>query len=375
MANSGESVRRAREARGFTQLELARRAGISRQALGAIESSTYQPGVAVAIALARELRQSVERLFGDADQAASTRIEVPWPHENSAGRSVFPTRVALARVGGKVVAVAQPTVHLAMPAAAGMLERGQRDRAQVDTFRTAEEIDSTLLIAGCDPAVTMLADWLVRHRAPVSAVALRCSSGRALTALVEGRTHAAGVHLKDPNSDEYNLALTRIALGRRPATVVGFARWELGLATAVNNRLGIRGVADLARSGVRLVNREVGAGARAFLDEALAEVGTTGTSIDGYGSEVAGHLEVAAAIAAGHANAGVTIRLAADAYGLPFVPIREERYDLVILERDLQVPPVEAMLDALNSQRFAREVSQFCAYDTSQMGRTIARID
>jgi molybdate-binding protein len=124
-----------------------------------------------------------------------------------------------------------------------------------------------------------------------------------------------------------------------------------------------------------LVNREVGAGARAFLDEALAEVGITGTSIDGYGSEVAGHLEVAAAIAAGHANAGVTIRLAADAYGLPFVPIREERYDLVILERDLQVPPVEAMLDALNSQRFAREVSQFCAYDTSQMGRTIARID
>jgi putative molybdopterin biosynthesis protein len=375
MANSGEFVRRAREARGFTQIELARRAGISRQALGAIESGTYQPGVAVAIALARELRQSVERIFGDSDQAASTRIEVPWPHESSAGRSAFTTRVALARVGGKVVAIAQSAAHLTMPTAAGILERSQRDRAQVDTFRTTEEIDSTLLIAGCDPAVTMLADWLVRHRAPVSSIALRCSSGRALAALVEGRTHAAGLHLKDPNSDEYNLAQTRTALGRRPATVVGFARWELGLATAVGNRLGIRGMADLARSGVRLVNREVGAGARAFLDEALAELGIAAMVIDGYGSEVAGHLEVAAAIAAGHANVGVTIRLAADAYGLPFVPIREERYDLVILERDLQAPPVEAMLDALNSQRFAREVSQFCAYDTSQMGRAIAHID
>ena len=375
MANTGESVRRAREARGLTQLELARRAGISRQALGAIESGTYQPGVAVAIALSRELRQSVERLFGDADQAASSRFEVPWSREDSAGRTALLTRVALARVGGKVVAVAQSAVHLTMPTAAGMLERGQRDRAQVDTFRTQEEIDSTLLIAGCDPAVTILADWLVRHRAPVSAIALQCSSGRALAALVEGRTHAAGVHLKDPDSDEYNLALTRTALGRRPATVVGFARWELGLATAVGNRLGIRGVADLGRNGVRMVNREIGAGERAFLDEALAELGIDATVIEGYKSEAAGHLEVAAAIAAGHANVGVTIRLAADAYGLPFVPIREERYDLVILERDLQAPPIEAMLDALNSQRFAREVSQFCAYDTSQMGRTIAHID
>ncbi len=375
MANNGEILRRAREARGLTQLELARRAGISRQALGAIESGTYQPGVAVAIALARELRQSVERLFGDADQAGSNRIEVPWSRDDSTGRPGVPTRVALARVGGKVVAVAQSAAHLTMPIAVGMLERGQRDRAQVDTFRTQEEIDSTLLIAGCDPAVTMLADWLVRHRAPVSAIALHCSSSRALATLVEGRTHAAGVHLKDPNSDEYNLALTRTALGHRPATIVGFARWELGLATALGNRLGIRGVADLARNGVRLVNREVGAGARSFLDEALGESGIDPARIDGYDCEAAGHLEVAAAIAAGHANVGVTIRLAADSYGLPFVPIREERYDLVILERDLQAPPVGAMLDALNSQRFAREVSQFCAYDTSQMGRTIAHID
>jgi len=70
----------------------------------------------------------------------------------------------------------------------------------------------------------------------------------------------------------------------------------------------------------------------------------------------------------------VTIRLAADTYGLPFVPMREERYDLVILECDLDSTPLKAMLDALNSRRFSREVSQFCAYDTSQMGRTLTRI-
>jgi putative molybdopterin biosynthesis protein len=192
--------------------------------------------------------------------------------------------------------------------------------------------------------------------------------------LTEGRTHSAGIHLKDPGSDEYNLASTRTVLSRRAATIVSFARWELALATAVGNPLGIRGVADLARRGVRMVNLEVGAGARAFLDSALAESGIDGKRIEGYDIEIGGHLEVAAAIAAGHANVGVTIRLAADTYGLPFVPMREERYDLVILECDLDSTPVKAMLDALNSRRFAREVSQFCAYDTSQMGRTLTRI-
>jgi putative molybdopterin biosynthesis protein len=375
MADSGEILRGAREARGLTQLELARRAGISRQALGAIEAGTYQPGVAVALALARELGQSVETLFGAADQAACNRVEADWSPQEPSVRTNLPSRVALARVGGKLVAVAQPAARLMLSPAAGLLERAQRKVAEVDTFRSPEEIDSTLLIAGCDPAVTILADWLVRHRAPVSAIALPCSSSRALATLIAGRTHAAGVHLKDPGSNEYNLALTRTALGRRPAAVVAFARWELGLATPAANRLGLRGVADLARRGVRLVNREIGAGARAFLDEALAASGVDGKHLEGYDFEVGGHLEVAAAIAAGHANAGVTIRLAADTYGLSFVPVREERYDLVILERDLQAPPVKAMLEALNSQRFAREVSQFCAYDTTQMGRTIAHID
>jgi putative molybdopterin biosynthesis protein len=117
----------------------------------------------------------------------------------------------------------------------------------------------------------------------------------------------------------------------------------------VGNRLGIRNVADLARRGVRLANRDVGAGARAFLDEALAELGIHGKRIEGYDLEVGGHLEVTAAIAAGHANVVVTIRLAADTYGLPFIPMREERYDLVILDRDLDSTPVKAMLDEVKT--------------------------
>jgi len=372
MATSGESLRRAREARGLTQLELARRAGISRQALGALEAGAYQPGVTVALALARELSDTVEGLFGGESADECHRIRAAWADDDPPPAVNPPRRVALARVGGKVVAVPHPAARLALAPAAGILEHAGRGRAEVATFRTAGEIDSVLLIAGCDPAAAILADWLARHRSPVSAIALPCSSSRALASLIEGRAHAAGVHLKDPGSGEYNLASTRTALGRRPSIVVSFARWELGLATAPGNRLGIRGIADLANPGIRFVNRERGAGARAVLDESLAELGLRADRIGGYDFEAGGHLEVAAAIASGRANAGLTIRLAADAYGLPFIPIREERYDLVVLERDLEAAPVKAMLDALNSRRFAREVSRFCAYDTSQMGRVIA---
>jgi len=373
MASTGETLRHAREARGLTQLELARRAGISRQALGALEAGVYQPGVTVAIALARELGDSVEGLFGGEALGECNRISAAWTGDDSPAPGVAARCIALARVDGKVVAVPYPAARLTLAPPAGIVERRSRGNAKVATYRSTSEIDSTLLIAGCDPATAILADWFTRHRSPVSAVALPCSSSRALAALVEGRAHAAGVHLRDPGSGAYNLTPARAALGPRPAIVVSFARWELGLAIGAGNHHGIRGVAELVRPGVRIVNREVGAGARAFLDEALAELEIDAKTIDGYGFEVAGHLEVAAAIASGRADAGVTIRLAAETYGLPFIPIREECYDLVILTRDLETAPVKAMIDTLNSRRFALEVSQLCAYDTKQMGQVSAR--
>ena len=367
------NIRESRITRGLTQSELARRAGISRQALSAVESGTYQPSVAVALSLARELGATVESLFAQPDDELCRHIEARWKTEAHAPAPS--PGVVLGRVGGRVVAVPQPAARLALAPPAGTVERAGKMRAQVATLRSPEEIDSTLLIAGCDPAVTILADWLARRRSPVCAVGLRCSSSRALAALLEGRAHAAGVHLRDRSSGEYNLAPVRRALGRRPAILVNFARWELRLATAPGNRRGIRGFADLCQTGLRIANRERGSGARGALDDAITELGLRADRISGYEYELGGHLEVAAAVAADQADAGVTIRVAAQAYGLGFVPLREERYDLVMLEPETDSPVVKAMLDALNSRRFAREVNQFCAYDTDQMGRVLGRLN
>jgi molybdate-binding protein/DNA-binding XRE family transcriptional regulator len=370
-ASSGKALVRARTARDLTQTELARRAGISRQALGAIESGAYHPGVAIALRLARELGTSVEALFGESDGETSTVVDASWFETDRIPATAARSRVALARVRGKLVAVAQPPPHLTLAPAAGVLQRARRNRADVITYQLPDEIDSTLLMAGCDPAAAMVVDWLARRQAPVHAVALPCSSQKALRAVVDGRTHVAGVHLRDRKSGEYNLASIRRALGDKRALIVNFARWELGLATAPGNPLAIGGFADLARSDLRIVNREDGSGARAALDQALGELGIQSGHIAGYRFEVGGHLEVAAAIAAGQADVGVTIRLGADAYGLHFIPHWEERYDLVIMEQEAESTPIKAMLDALNSRRLAREISQLCAYDTGQMGQVL----
>ena len=372
MASIGKALVAARTARDLTQTELARRAGISRQALGAIESGAYHPGVAIALRLARELGTTVESLFGETGDDAATIVDASWSAVAPASAGDSATRVALARVHGKVVAVAQPSAHLTLAATAGVVQRTRRHRVDVSTFRLPAEIDSTLLMSGCDPAVTILVDWLARRRSPVHAVALPCSSRAALRALVEGQAHVAGVHLRDQKSGEYNLAPIRRAVGNRRAMVVNFARWELGLATAPGNPLAIHGFADLGRPGLRIVNREDGSGARAALDTALAEAGIARDRVAGYQFEVGGHLEVAAALATGQADVGVTIRLGADAFGLHFLPQRDERYDLVILEQEAESAPVKAMLDALNSRRFAREIAQLCAYDTAQMGQVVS---
>jgi molybdate-binding protein/DNA-binding XRE family transcriptional regulator len=369
----GATVRGARLARGMTQDELARRAGLSRQALGAIESGAYQPGVGVALALARELGHSVEALFGT--PAEASHLEADWTGSSSGPASARRGAVALGRVGGRLVAVPQPQPALRLAPAPGVLEHVARRRARVAAFRTREEIDATLLVAGCDPAVTILGDWMGRHRPATTLAPITRTSRAALAALLEGRVHAAGVHLCDRKGGEYNLVAVRETLKRRRAVMVNFARWELGLGVRRGNPLKLRSIADLARPGVRIANRESGSGARLVLDQALAELKIVSRRIAGYGREFSGHLEVAAAIASGEAETGLTLRVAAEAWGLDFIAVREERYDLVILQREMDLPPVRAMLDALNSGSFASEVSQLCAYDTARMGQVIARLD
>jgi putative molybdopterin biosynthesis protein len=371
----GETIRAKRRALNLTQIELARRTGLSRQALGAIEAGIYQPGIGAALSLARELGETVERLFGVEDEKEGRHLDAHWYDDIVDSRSSRRARASLGRVGGRIVAVPQNAAGLSLSPVAGIVARRKGNRAEVVTYNSSDEIDAALLIAGCDPSVTLLADWMTRHHSPARLVPIPCSSSRALDALVRGCAHTAGVHLRDADAEDYNLESVSRALGRRAAIVVTFARWEVGLAVRARNPLGLATVADFAKPRLRIANREAGSGARAVLDAGLKQAGIRPDRIAGYQSEYSGHLEVANAIASGQADTGVTLRVAADAYELEFIRLREERYDLVILAAEVDKAPVRAMLDTLNSRRFAREISQFCGYDTEPMGRVVARLN
>ncbi len=371
MAELAERIRKARSARQISQTELARRAGISRQALGAIEAGLYLPGVSVALKLARELGETVESLFGEpafgqVDALLAEPARGPGVRNGSG--------VALGRVGGHVVAIPCAGAQKTLACAGGIVQKLTGARAQIESLRSTSEIASTLLIAGCDPAVSILAEWLGRHHAQVRVASFGCGSRQALDSLVAGQVHVAGTHLRDRRTGQYNREAVRKAFGHRRTLLVGFTRWELGLATAPGNPHAIRGIEDLARPGLTIVNRARGAGARSALDEGMRELGIDPGSVRGYSTEVAGHLEVAEAIAAGRADLGVTVRVAARAYRLGFVPLREERYDLVIPERETHSTPVRALMESLTSTRFAREVASLCGYDTATMGEVLARI-
>jgi putative molybdopterin biosynthesis protein len=171
-------------------------------------------------------------------------------------------RAALGRVGGRVVVVPRQTSCLTLAAAAGTVERMVRNHAAVSTYHIQEEIDSTLLIAGCDPAVAMLIELMARTGSRVGVVALPCSSGKTLAALAEGSVHAAGIHLPDPKSGDYNRAPVRRTIGGHRMRLVNLARWKVGLVSSQGNPRGIRGLLDLARPNVRIVNRDRGSGAR-----------------------------------------------------------------------------------------------------------------
>ena len=368
---AGNRVRAARLERGIGQGQLAAEAGISRQALSAIEAGAYTPNVTAALRIAQALGKTVESLFADAgfDSVTAVVMEEAGAHRSAAG-----THVGLARVGGRLVAVPRPAAGLFLLAAGGLLEQlSPEGKARVASFRTAAEIDTTLLAAGCDPAVAVMSDYLA-HRTPfVELVSCQCSSSSALDCVAGGRSHVGGTHLRDPATGQYNVAAVRRKFGRRPVMVINFARWELGLASRPGARR-ITAIEDLARPGVRIVNRPQGSGARIALDETLTGIGVEPGKLTGYESELAGHLEVAEEIAAGRADAGLTLRVAADAFGLSFTTLREERYDLIIPRRETDSPAVKALLEALSSSRLASEVSRLCLYDTTEMGKVLAEV-
>jgi len=370
---SGTKLRLARQARGFSQQQLAGMARVSRQAVSAVESGQSDPSLRVALALAQALGMTVEELFGSEGRVpkVSARLVGDPGSAYGPGRD----RVTLAPVGDAFVALplSGATVSRAgfLPAG-GLLADARADARQAEV-RPIGPPRPTLVVAGCDPALPLLSEPLSLLEPPIAFSWWPCSSREALRLAAEGLVHAAGAHLRD-RSGEYNTESAAELLGGG-AEVVGFSAWREGLVLGSAAAVGsVTGVRDVVGQGLRLVNREPGAEARRVLDRELGGAGIDVAEVPGYQTMAAGHLQVADAVAAGLADAGVACEPAALAYGLGFVPLTAERFDLVIPAEQAGSREVQALIKVLGSRWLLDQLTSLPGYDPARCGQHIATL-
>ncbi len=367
-----------RSQQGLSQAELAKRAGITRQAVYAIEANQYLPSTQISLQLAEALNCSVEDLFSLPGRDVIVDAELI----GGASTQSRSTRVKLSQVGTRMVARPMTglgdILNFVMPADGVILDPGIRHapsnpaQVSVKLLHAREVIDQNIMIAGCDPALFLAGEHVRKIHALSGVTNWTMGSANALSALQRGEVHMAGLHLVDMKSGESNIPYLKRHAKNRDLIGVHFASWVQGLLLQPGNPKRIRTVQDLMKPGVRLINREVGAGARFFLDALLQQEGLTGESLKGYHQEVMSHLDVARHIRDGMADVGVGVETAAQYFGLDFIPLREERYDLIMRTDFLKSHPMATkFLDAVVSQPFRREIEALGGYNLSEVGKML----
>src|SRR3990170_2762513 len=289
-------------------------------------------------------------------------------------------RVTVGRVGERIVAaplsrgagVISSLVRadglVFIPPGVQGLEAGER--VAVRLYRSSAEIDRTLVALGShDLTLDLMAQFLGREGIRLASGNLGSQGG--LVALARGEAHFCGCHLLDPETGEFNVPYVKRYLEGKPATIVTLVGREQGLITAGGNPRGLHGLQELAGSGIGFINRQRGSGTRLLLDYHLSRAGILPPSIEGYEREEYTHLGVAAAVASGRADAGLGIRAAASALDLGFVPLFQERYDLVIPNEYYSSQLLRPLLELLADGEFRTAVAALPGYDVSPMGKVI----
>ncbi len=235
-----------------------------------------------------------------------------------------------------------------------------------------KKIEGVLLAAGShDPVLDILQSHLTVHGSGVVLFSAATGSSEGLRMLNLGHTDLAWSHLVDPETGEYNVPhVKRIVTAMRP--VVANLLWrDLGFVTSPGNPFGIYGFEDLRRAGVRLINRQAGAGTRLLLDRRLAELGIPPASIEGYGREAATHYEVGLGVLSGEADTGLASGSVARMLGLDFIQVVEERFDMVTTKDTYFGTGVQAILEALRNADFRRRVANLGHYDFRDAGKIL----
>lgn len=289
-------------------------------------------------------------------------------------------RVAIGRVGDK---------HVATPLGRGAGNITTVTRAQ-GTVRIPEqceglsehvvveaelavpenELDRILVCVGShDNTLDLLADELMGQADPFRLASTHVGSMGGITALKNGSCHLSGMHLFDPETDDFNFPFLHKFLPDTNVTVINLAIRHQGIIVPKGNPLGIAALEDLTR--VRFINRQRGSGTRILLDWKLGQAKLSPAAIRGYDKEEFTHMAVAVNVLTGAADCGMGIHAAARALDLDFVPLALERYDLVIPTRFLEDPRIRAVRELIATPAFQARIEAQGGYDTSLTGQVM----
>ncbi len=258
----------------------------------------------------------------------------------------------------------------------GFFEKYYRATSQAYFINTAvlpipEEQGTIYLVGSHDPALEMMVNQLKKEVFPLKVFTIPVGSLEGLVALRQGLCQMTGCHLYDPIAAEYNTPYVRHFFPGQKMHIVTLAHRQQGLLVSQGNPRNIRNLVDLAREDVIFINRKRGSGTRLWLDQNLRDIGIEPDLINGYDHEVSTHSQVAERILSGNADVGLAVLAVAQDHLIDFIPLFEERFDLVIPEHEFSDPNTASLLDFLNTKKIRNQINNLFGYRTTETGKEI----
>jgi len=345
------------------------------------------PGYPVSAFLTMRLfvREMIAGFLGLEDPAPQiVEATISRPFHSSMGVDQF-VRVTLGNVGGTLMAtpsgkgagavmsLVRADGILTIPA--GSEGVGAGEKVAIELVRPKVEVDSTLVFIGShDNILDLIANQLHRHRPSIRISSAHVGSMGGIMAIRRGEAHLAGCHLLDEETGEYNIPFLKRFLAGLSLRLINLCYRQQGFIVRKNNPKNVTSFQDIAINGLSFINRQAGAGTRLLTDKILKEANIKPTEIQGYSHEEYTHMSVAAAVASGSVDTGLGILAAAKALDLDFIPVAEERYDLIIPEQFITDQKVAAVLELmLSNHSFHEEILSLGGYDLRDCGKIMYR--
>jgi putative molybdopterin biosynthesis protein len=243
------------------------------------------------------------------------------------------------------------------------------DRAPVILLKEKNKIENNLLLIGShDLSLDLIRNEIRKRNYNFDLKLQTVGSMAGLTALRRGESHLAGAHLLDPESGEYNISYLKKVFKGQNLLLLNLVYREQGLYLKKGNPKNIEKINDLTQANINYINRQRGAGTRVLFDYLLSQSEIEANQISGYGKEEYTHIAAAAAVGRGSADAALGIRAAAEVMEVEFMPLAEEKYDLIIKEEDLDDPRIDKLIELISENEIKHEIEKLGGYNCNETG-------